>query len=86
MLAQAGLLTVTNVEPKERFRLAAPHVSGVAALLRAAHPDATARDWRRVLREAAARPGQQPADSRSGQGMMVQPLKLLASLQADAVK
>lgn len=63
--------------------MAAPHVSGIAALLMSARPKATARDIMTVLRETAKHPGGNKArpDNRYGWGT-VQPRTALDALSS----
>jgi len=61
--------------------MATPHVSGVAALLMSAHPDAPVTDIIQVMKETAAHPGgaMKRPDNRWGFGM-VQPVEALTAL------
>jgi serine protease AprX len=61
--------------------MAAPHVAGVAALLMATRPEATALEVMRALKETAAHPGgaDRRPDNRWGHGL-IQPAAALAAL------
>ena len=63
--------------------MASPHVAGVAALLMAAHRNATVSDIARVLKETARHPGGHGSrpDNRWGYGM-IQPQEALGALSS----
>ena len=63
--------------------MASPHVAGVAALLMAAHPNATVFDIATVLKETARHPGgdHNRPDNRWGYGM-IRPQEALSALSS----
>lgn len=62
--------------------MAAPHVSGVAALLMAACPGASAVQIRDVLKQTAFHPTKYRPDNRYGYGM-IQPIEALKALRSN---
>lgn len=62
--------------------MAAPHISGIAALLMAANPEASATDVLKAMRETAVHPngGERRPDNRWGYGL-VQPVEALKLIQ-----